>query len=52
MARMALDGKLSDVELFRNTTLKATAGRKSLSGVDFSAVAERVLDAEIRAPLR
>ncbi|NHZ42600.1 tetratricopeptide repeat protein [Massilia aquatica] len=44
MARMALDGKLSDLEQFRSTTLKATAGRTNLFGVDFKVVAERVLD--------
>lgn len=46
MACMALDGKLADMEHFRTTTLKATAGRKNLFGVDFSVVAERILDAE------
>ncbi|MDQ1831688.1 hypothetical protein [Massilia scottii] len=46
MARLALDGKMGDMEHFRGATLKATAGRKNLFGVDLRAVAERVLDAE------
>ncbi|RSZ57114.1 tetratricopeptide repeat protein [Massilia atriviolacea] len=48
VARMALDGQLGDIERFRATTLKATAGRKNLFGVEFSDIALRVLDAEKR----